>query len=233
MTLIQEGADALNAVVLAVKVLELDPRFNAGIGSQIRCDGLTVQMDASCMKDNGEFGAVAVIENVTNPILVAQKVMEESSNIMLAGKGAEDFARLHKLVSQESITASVSDSGCDTVGAIAFDGKHFAAALSSGGLAKADLGRVGDVPLPGCGLFCGPSGAVACTGDGEFIARKLLAREVYSWIDQGMEPEQAAKKAVALFDKTIDIGLIVVTKTNFGICSQHTMASAYLLETEV
>lgn len=82
---------------------------------------------------------------------------------------------------------------CDTVGAVACDGTTFAAALSSGGLEKAAVGRVGDVPLPGCGLFCGLVGAVACTGDGEFIAHKILAKEVYGWIERDMRPNEAAQ----------------------------------------
>jgi len=77
------------------------------------------------------------------------------------------------------------------------NGKFGAVALSSGELKKAAIGRVGDVPLPGCGLFCGPVGAVACTGDGEFIALKNLAKEVYGWIERDMSPRAAAKREPA------------------------------------
>jgi beta-aspartyl-peptidase (threonine type) len=118
------------------------------------------------------------------------------------------------------------------VGAVAFDGTTFAAALSSGGLEKSAMGRVGDVPLPGCGLFCGESGAVACTGDGEFIALKLLAKEVYTWLENNMSPEQAAKKAITLFDQSVDIGLIILTRNRFASNARNGMAWSHIAENE-
>lgn len=119
---------------------------------------------------------------------------------------------------------------CDTVGAVAFDGTTFAAALSSGGLEKAAVGRVGDEPLPGCCLFCGLVGAVACTGDGEFIAHKILAKEVYGWIERDMRPNEAVQKAMTLFDNSIDVGLIILTKTEFASNARNGMAWSHLTE---
>lgn len=86
------GASATDAAVTAAVVLEDDPTFNAGTGSNIRMDGETVQMDAAVMNERGDFGAVAVIERVKNPILVAHEVMK-SPHLMLAGEGATRFAR--------------------------------------------------------------------------------------------------------------------------------------------
>lgn len=83
---------ALDAAVAAAVVLEDDPEFNAGTGSNIRMDGQTVQMDAAVMNERGDFGAVAVIERVKNPVLVAREVMR-SPHLILAGEGATRFAR--------------------------------------------------------------------------------------------------------------------------------------------
>lgn len=237
MAIMANGKSALEAVVHSVKCLENDPRFNAGTGSQIRVDGQTIQMDASCMMSDGKFGAVACLEDVQNPIILAREVLLHSSCILLVGDGARMFAVEQNIpiLPQKDINANntsenVRPPSCDTVGAVAYDGSTFAAALSSGGLEKSAIGRVGDVPLPGCGLFCGPVGAVACTGDGEFIALKILAREVYGWLEQGMSPSEAAQKAVTLFDDSIDIGLIILTKSEFASSARNGMAWSHITE---
>ena len=90
---LKTGASALDAALAAVVVLEDDPRFNAGTGANIRLDGKTIQMDAACMDgDSGAFGAVAAIERVQNPVLVARKVMD-TPHILIVGEGATRFAR--------------------------------------------------------------------------------------------------------------------------------------------
>ena len=118
------------------------------------------------------------------------------------------------------------------MGAVAYDGTTFAAALSSGGLEKSAMGRVGDVPLPGCGLFCGPSGAVACTGDGESIALKLLAKEVYTWLENSMSPDEAAHKAITLFDQSVDIGLLILTRNGFASNARNGMPWSHITESK-
>ncbi len=238
MDLMENGKPALDAVVHAVKYLEDDPRFNAGIGSRIRADGSSIQLDASCMMSNGAFGAIACVEGVQNPVDIAQGVLLHSPHILLVGEGARFFAEQQNIPVKPFSSLCEKDApqsdgrapSCDTVGAVAFDGEGFAAALSSGGLEKAAVGRVGDVPLPGCGLFCGSAGAVACTGDGEFIALKILAKEVYGWIERKMSPHEAAAKAMTLFDDSIDIGLIIVTMNEFASNARNGMAWSNLTE---
>jgi isoaspartyl peptidase/L-asparaginase-like protein (Ntn-hydrolase superfamily) len=86
------GADPVDAAVAGVVVLEDDPRFNAGTGSRVRLDGETVQMDAAVMSSSGRFAAVAAIEHLRNPVLVARAVMD-TPHLLLAGDGATRFAR--------------------------------------------------------------------------------------------------------------------------------------------
>ena len=233
MELLKNGSSALEASVIAVKSLEDDPRFNAGVGSKLRKDGHTIQFDAACMTSDEQFGAVACVENIKNPIELAKEILFNSSHILLGGRGALDFAKERNIPLLDSMVVNDYQENslkCDTVGALTFDGKHFSASLSSGGLEHSSVGRIGDVPLPGCGLFCGPIGAVVCTGDGEFIALKVLAKEVYSWLVGGMGPSAAVFKAISLFEETIDIGLIILTKDDFSAESRNGMAWSQITE---
>jgi beta-aspartyl-peptidase (threonine type) len=125
MDLMANGKPALNAVVHAVRYLEDDPRFNAGLGSQPRADGRTIQLDASCMTSSGEFGAVACVESIQNPVDLAQGVLLHSPHILLVGDGARIIAEEHNIPvipiggPEQRNTRPPS---CDTVGAVAFDG---------------------------------------------------------------------------------------------------------------
>ncbi len=86
-------ADALSAVLKAVCVLEDDPRFNAGTGSNLRLDGRTIELDAAVMTSDGRSGAVACLQHTKNPILVAAEVRTRTPHLLLAGEGATLFAR--------------------------------------------------------------------------------------------------------------------------------------------
>lgn len=114
----------------------------------------------------------------------------------------------------------------DTVGAVARVGDSFAAALSTGGTAATLLGRVGDAPLPGCGLMAGPAGAVCVTGDGEHLARARLADRVYAWLASDVAPEDAVRRAIALFPAEVAVGLLVVSKRGHAGGSNLDMAWA-------
>lgn len=85
------GSEALDAAIAAVTSMEDDGRFNAGIGSVLCLDGATVEMDASVMDTRGRLGAVACVQNVRNPVLLARAVAE-TPHWLLAGDGARRFA---------------------------------------------------------------------------------------------------------------------------------------------
>jgi beta-aspartyl-peptidase (threonine type) len=92
LAVVDKGGDPVDAAVAGVVVLEDDPRFNAGTGSCVRLDGKSIQMDASVMRSDGRFGAVAGIERVKNPVRVARAVMD-TPHLLLQGDGATRFAR--------------------------------------------------------------------------------------------------------------------------------------------
>jgi beta-aspartyl-peptidase (threonine type) len=85
------SADALEAAIAAVVTMEDDGRFNAGTGSVLCLDGATIEMDASVMDTKGRLGAVACVQNVKNPVLLARAVAE-TPHWLLAGEGANRFA---------------------------------------------------------------------------------------------------------------------------------------------
>ncbi len=87
------GGTSVDAVVAAVRVLEDSPHFNAGKGSVFTAEG-TNEMDASIMEGGGRrAGAVAGVTTVKNPITAARAVMDKSRHVMLAGRGADAFAK--------------------------------------------------------------------------------------------------------------------------------------------
>ena len=92
--MIAEGKDVLDAVVAGVNVCELDPEeTSVGYGGMPNADGV-VQLDASCMHGpKKRAGAVACLEGVRTPSLVAQRVMNETDHVLLVGKDAQTFAR--------------------------------------------------------------------------------------------------------------------------------------------
>jgi beta-aspartyl-peptidase (threonine type) len=91
--ILRQGGSALDAVEAATVELENFPLFNAGRGSVFTHEGKN-EMDAAIM-DGARFdaGAVAFLKNVKNPIKLARLVMERTEHILLAGSGANEFAR--------------------------------------------------------------------------------------------------------------------------------------------
>ena len=225
---VQENTSLINAVSLAVNVLEDDGRYNAGSGSHARENG-KVEHDAAIMDSAGHFGAVAAIKGFKNPIQVA-KAVSNTKYRLLAGEGAKKFAENLNL--EPAQLHNISGGGkdfstsptTDTVGCVAFDGTSFVAALSTGGMAGAHYGRVGDVPIIGSGLYAGPDGAIAATGDGEAIMMKITAYRTYELIQNGANPEAIVDEVINWFPPTDAFGLILVTRKGSAGGSNRSMA---------
>ena len=91
--ILKSGGSALDAVEATVVSLEDTPLFNAGRGAVFTHDG-THELDASIMRgDTRDAGAIAGVQGVRNPISLARQVMEQSPHVLLAGRGAEAFAK--------------------------------------------------------------------------------------------------------------------------------------------
>lgn len=191
------GRSALDAAIAAVVALEDAPCFNAGHGAVFTREG-THELDAAVMDGTGlRAGAIAGVHRVRNPVLLARAVMEHSSHVMLAGEGAEDFARerglalvdpdyfhtetrwreLQRVRERDNRGQAVDHFG--TVGAVALDARgRLAAATSTGGMTNKCRGRVGDSPVIGAGTYANAACAMSGTGWGEFYIRTAAAHAV-------------------------------------------------------
>lgn len=210
-TVLLNGGAALDAVVAAVTVLENSGRFNAGLGGVLQLDGVQ-RLDASLMEGKGlRAGAVAGLEGIRNPIQAARRVMD-TSHVLLTNIGGSRIAkglpplpepskesreRLKRLIRKDREAAALYGKYFSTVGAVALDSRgDVAAGTSTGGTYAMLPGRVGDSPVLGAGTYAeNASGAVSCTGAGEYILRRSLAKET-CMLMQGRTPAAAANKAL-------------------------------------
>jgi beta-aspartyl-peptidase (threonine type) len=212
--LLEAGGGAVAAVEAAIRVMEDDPVFNAGFGSVLNAEG-EVETDAAIMDGASlDAGAVTGLRGVRNPITVARALMGEHT-VMLAGEGARAFAATHRGLlcdPAEMIAPERADEAKDTVGCVACDrAGNLAAGTSTGGISKKPVGRVGDSPIVGGGLYAeNQVGAVAFSGDGEAILRLSLAmRLICDLADQ--DAPDAARRAIAQMDRVRgEAGVIVL-----------------------
>jgi L-asparaginase / beta-aspartyl-peptidase len=217
---------ALDAVAAAVVVLEDSPLFNAGRGSSFNSDG-EIEMDASIM-DGATLraGAVAAVKRIRNPILAARAVMEKTRHVLLAGDGAERFARAQGLRLEKPAyfhtarrLAALKKNRVryhGTVGAVALDADgNLAAATSTGGYTGKMPGRVGDSPLIGAGTYADNRAcAVSGTGLGEAFIRAAVAYDVCARLRYRESSLKAAAAAALDNVKRLagDGGLIAVDR---------------------
>lgn len=91
--ILKNNGTSMDAVEKAINILEDSPLFNAGKGAVFTAEG-TNELDASIMDGKTmKAGAVAGVKHIKNPISLARMVMEKSPFVMLAGDGAEAFAK--------------------------------------------------------------------------------------------------------------------------------------------
>ncbi|MBA2650385.1 MAG: isoaspartyl peptidase/L-asparaginase [Legionella sp.] len=203
--LLEQGNSALDAVEMAVKILEDNPLFNAGRGSALNCNG-KVEMDASIM--NGRTlaaGAICMVTCVKNPISLARLVMEKTAHVLLSGYGALEFAEQEK-IALEAEDYFIAEHQVDelqalkhgTVGAVALDkAGNLAAATSTGGTCKSLPGRVGDSCIIGAGCYANnKSCAVSGTGEGEYLIRGVVANTIALMVERNMSIEEASKHVI-------------------------------------
>jgi len=213
------GGPALDAVVAAVSVMEDAEEWNAGRGSALTAAG-TVEMDAAVADGRtGRIGAVACVTGVRHPVGAARAVLDDDRHVLLAGRGAEAFARaaglrfepddwfitesrrrdLARCLPPATPARPAADGSPGTVGAVARDAAgRLAAATSTGGRTGQLPGRVGDSPIPGAGTWADDVCAVSATGVGEAFLRAAFAHEVDARMRlAGADLDTACREALA------------------------------------
>ena len=243
------GGSALQAVEACASLLEDDPVFNAGCGSVLNENG-KVEMDAAIMDGRDlSAGAVAAVDNIANPVQLARLVMTESEHVMLISEGAMRFAdhcgmervpedyfftperieQLHQARQQHKIMLDHDDSEEDsedqkygTIGAIARDPNgNLAAATSTGGIVNKRMGRVGDSPIVGAGVYAdNETCAVSGTGFGEDFMRSVISKTISDFIYmKGMDAVQSTEAGIEYLTRKVRGrgGVIVIDKD--GSCA--------------
>lgn len=221
---IVKGEDPLDAVIAGVNIQELDPEDQSvGLGGLPNEHGI-VQLDASCMHGPSKrAGAVACIEDIATPSLVAKAVMDYTNHILIVGEGAKKFALAMGFKEQNLLTEksrqdwlrwkarlNADDNWLDhdddvrikfTTGTINMNAVtargDIASVTTTSGLAWKLPGRVGDSPLIGAGQYCDNDvGAAGSTGRGESCLKTCASFLAVEFMRQGDGPQQALLKVV-------------------------------------
>ena len=208
--ILEKSGSSMDAVETTIRIMEDSPLFNAGKGAVFTNAG-TNELDASIMDGSTmQAGAVAGVKTIKNPISAARKVMEETWHVMLAGDGADYFAKEQglEIVNNDyfyterrwkALQKAQDAEKHGTVGCVALDRNgNLAAGTSTGGLMNKRWGRIGDTPIVGAGNYannetCGVSG----TGQGEYFIRGNMAFDVSALMNySSLSVEQAARQVI-------------------------------------
>ena len=213
--LLDKGIDGLTAAVEGVAVEEENPKnTTVGFGGAPDRTG-KVTLDACVMNHLGDCGAVVAVENIVNVARLAKDVMEKTPHVMLAGKGAQDFAISQgykqtdlltekseedwkKWLESEEYKPIINIENHDTIGMLCLDkNNNISGACTTSGLAYKMRGRVGDSPIIGSGLFIDNKiGGAVATGLGEEVVKTVGSFLVVELMRQGKSPQEACETAV-------------------------------------
>ncbi len=226
--ILSKGGYSLDAVEAGVRIPEGDPEvITVGYGGIPDASG-KVTLDACIMDEKGRAGSVACIENIVHPISVARLVMEKTPHVMLAGKGALDFALENGFKKENLLTPEMKMAwkkwkkekrefssrinienqnieNHDTIGMLAIDSEgRISGACTTSGMGYKLPGRVGDSPIIGAGLFVdGETGGAVATGTGELVMKTLGSFLVVELMRNGKTPAEACEEAVKRIAKKI------------------------------
>jgi len=235
---LQKGQSALDAVEQGCMIEEANAEGQSvGKGGLPDRDG-NVTLDACIMNKEGNCGSVVYLQNIVHAVSVARKVMEDTPHVMLAGKGAEQFAvsaglKMENLLTDDSKKAweewkikseykpIINIENHDTIGMLAIDNNgDISGACTTSGLAYKMAGRVGDSPIIGSGLFVDNEvGAAVATGLGEEVVKTVGSFLVVELMRQGKSPQDACEEAINRIVskpnsdyKNFQVGYIAVNK---------------------
>ncbi|HJO37637.1 MAG: N(4)-(beta-N-acetylglucosaminyl)-L-asparaginase [Vicinamibacterales bacterium] len=218
--IMRAGGNAMDAAERATNVSERDPRdATVGYGGDPNEDGFH-QLDAAVMNgaDNNNIGAVAALENIKTPSSVARLVMDRTDHWMLAGRGALRFAKMHGFEEEDLLTDAARQHWVDwkenlsnrdyyfppsapseppggTINVLTLDANgDIAGVTSTIGHHFKLVGRVGDSPIIGAGLYVDNEvGAAGATGHGEECVKNSGSFHVVELMRQGLSPQDACE----------------------------------------
>lgn len=234
---LKTGGSALDAVEQGVMIEEADENNQTvGIGGRPDRNG-NVTLDSCIMDKDGNCGAVLCMQNIVHPVSVARKVMEDTPHVMLAGKGAEQFAYEKGFEKVNLLTDKskqewlewkktsqykpiINIENHDTIGMLAIDQNgDISGACTTSGMAYKYAGRVGDSPIIGAGLFVDNEiGGATATGVGEEVVRTVGSFLIVELMRQGKSPQEACEEGVKRIiaknkdDIDFQIGFIAINK---------------------
>ncbi len=252
---LEEGKSSLDAIEQGCRVEEANADGQSvGLGGLPDRDG-NVTLDACIMNKDGNYGAVVYMKNIVHAISVARKVMEETPHVILAGKGAEQYAvsegfKRENLLTEASKKAweewkvkseykpIINIENHDTIGMLAIDKKgDISGGCTTSGLAFKMAGRVGDSPIIGSGLFIDNKiGGATATGMGEEVLKTVGSFLIVELMRQGRTPQEACEEAILRIVssnpnyKYFQVGYIALNKkgeTGMYSIHEHFNASIY------
>ena len=212
---LERGFSAIEAVVEGVAYEESNLlNTTVGKGGAPDRDGV-VSLDACVMNHTGDCGAVLAVENITHVAALAKEVMEKTPHVILAGKGARQFAikqgyKPENLLTEQSKKSwekwlkngnyepEINVENHDTIGMICCDNSgNLSGACTTSGLAYKMSGRVGDSPIIGSGLYIDNNvGGAVATGLGEEVIKTVGSFLIVELMRGGLSPQKACEEAV-------------------------------------
>lgn len=217
--LLHRGGKAEEAVVSSIAGVEDFPYYKSVGYGGLPNEDMVVELDAGFMDgDELRFGAVAGVQNIKNPIQVAQALSKENLNNFLVGRGAEKYAmlngfafqnmltdraaihylnRLHRLKKEREDSLHPYNSH-DTVGIAALDTQGcLCVGTSTSGLFMKRESRVGDSPVVGSGFYLDSEvGAATATGLGEDLMKGCISYQIVQAMKTGVGVQEACDLAV-------------------------------------
>jgi beta-aspartyl-peptidase (threonine type) len=229
----EKGGTALDAAEACTVFMESCGQLNAGLGARANLDGMR-ELDAMIVDGASlSFGSVAAVCDIQNPVSLARYIMEKTDYAFFAGSNAirvyqQMIADGYREEREPGVISPIFEiDGADTVGCVAVDSDgNIAATSSTGGISKKLPGRVGDSPVIGAGAFANDICGATATGWGEHIMRVTLSRMAVLYVEQEIDIQSAADKAMDLFETKTgsEAGLVMADRN--GNWSKATNAKA-------
>jgi len=211
--LLSREVSPLDVIEQSIWVVEDDPDVaSVGYGGLPNQNGI-VELDAVIFDGpRKKMGAVAALTGIRHAISAARLVMEKSPHIVMAGSGAKEFAIANGMTEENLLSDAakkryeewkanpvspfdVEPFSHDTICLLLRDQRgDLYGGGSTSGLAWKLPGRVGDVPLIGCGMYVDNEiGAAAATGTGELAIRESASMAVVELMRNQYDPEEACQ----------------------------------------